>query len=258
MRVDYKLENAVARITINRPERMNAVDAETELELERIWQSIEADETIRCIVLTGAGERAFSAGADLKSDNGLTGLEYWGHKNPAGFGGISMRRTLNIPVIARVNGLAMGGGMEMVLGCDIVIATEKAFFGLPEAKVGRLPLDGGMVLLQRQIPQKIAAGLMMTGRRMSSSEAFNYGLVNKVVPMEELDHEVDGWVSDIVSCAPLSIAAIKQTIASTAHLPPTDAQALRTTALIRALTSEDSDEGVAAFREKRTPVWHGR
>lgn len=258
MSVDYELDTGVARVIINRPERMNAVDAETEAALERIWQSIEADETVRCIVLTGAGDRAFSAGADLKSDNGLTGLEYWGNSNPAGFGGISMRRTMNVPVIARVNGLAMGGGMEMVLGCDIVIAAESAYFGLPEAKVGRLPLDGGMVLLQRLIPTKIAAGLMMTGRRLSSTEAFNYGLVNKVVPMEELDREVDEWVNDILSCAPLSIAAIKQTIACTGHLPPNEAQAQRSATLIKALTSEDSDEGVAAFREKRSPVWRGR
>lgn len=258
MSVEYKLDGAVARVTINRPERMNAVDSETDAELERIWQNIESDAKVRCVVLTGAGDKAFSAGADLKSDSGLSGLEYWANSNPAGFGGISMRQTLNVPVIARVNGLAMGGGMEMVLGCDIVIAAEQAYFGLPEAKVGRLPLDGGMVLLQRLIPQKIAAGLMMTGRRLSSAEAFNYGLVNKVVAMEQLDQEVDEWISDIISCAPLSIAAIKQTIASTSHLPPNDAQAMRTAALINALESEDADEGVTAFREKRAPVWQGR
>ncbi len=257
MSVLYSLNNGVARVTIDRPERMNAVNAATETELERIWSEIEADDSVRCVVLTGAGERAFCAGADLKSDVGKTGLEYWASLNENGFGGIAMRQSLNVPIIARVNGLALGGGMELVLGCDIVIATDDARFGLPEAKVGRLPLDGGMVMLQRLIPEKIAAGLMMTGRMMSSSEALSYGLVNSVVARAELDGEVDKWAADIVTCAPLSIMAIKQTIRQTAHLTPHEARSLRLPELVRALTSDDAKEGVAAFREKRAPVWRG-
>lgn len=182
MSVTFDIEGGVARVTIDRPDRMNAVDDATEAALERIWAEIEATPSLRCVVLTGAGERAFSAGADLKSGAGKSGLDYWASLNPNGFGGIAMRTSLAIPVIARVNGLAFGGGMEMVLGCDIAIATEDARFALPEAKVGRLPLDGGMVMLQRLIPEKIAAGLMMTGRTMTSTEAAHYGLVNKVVP----------------------------------------------------------------------------
>jgi crotonobetainyl-CoA hydratase len=258
MSIQFALENGVARVTIDRPERMNAVDAATEAELERIWSKIEADESVRCVVLTGAGERAFCAGADLKSDASKTGLEYWASVNENGFGGISMRQSLNIPVIARVNGLALGGGMEMVLGCDIVVATDDARFGLPEAKVGRLPIDGGMVMLQRLIPEKIATGLMLSGRMMSSADALSYGLANSVVAREDLDGEVDKWVADIVSCAPLSIKAIKQTIRLTAHLTPHEARSLRLPELVRALSSEDSEEGVAAFREKRAPVWRGR
>jgi enoyl-CoA hydratase/carnithine racemase len=258
MSVLFEVRDGVARVTIDRADRMNAVDAATEAEMERIWSQIEADETIRCVVLTGAGDRAFSAGADLKSDAGKSGVEYWASLNENAFGGIAMRRGLNIPVIARVNGLALGGGMEMVLGCDIVIAADTARFGLPEAKVGRVPLDGGMIMLQRLIPEKIATGLMMTGRMMSSAEAASYGLVNAVVPADQLDAEVDRWVADIVSCAPLSLRAIKQTIRETGHLTIHDARSLRLNELIRALESEDSDEGVAAFREKRAPVWRGR
>jgi len=248
----------VARVTIDRQDRMNALDAETEAVLEDIWAQIEADESIRCVVLTGAGDRAFSAGADLKSDTGKSGLEYWAEMSENGFGGIAMRRSLNIPVIARVNGLALGGGMEMVLGCDIVIAADTARFGLPEAKVGRLPLAGGMVMLQRMIPEKIAAGLMITGRMMSAEDAAHFGLVNKVVPLAQLDDEVERWVADIVACAPLSVRAIKQTIRDTAQLSVPEAHALRQTELIRALSSQDSEEGVTAFREKRAPVWSGR
>jgi crotonobetainyl-CoA hydratase len=258
MTVHFEQSNGVARVTIDRPERMNAVDAATEAELERVWLEVERDSALRCVVLTGTGDRAFCAGADMKSGNGKTGLDYWANANPHGFGGIAMRPSLTIPVVARVNGLALGGGMEMVLGCDIVIATDEARFGLPEAKVGRLPLDGGMVRLQRLIPEKIAAGLMMTGRMMLSGEAARYGLVNAVVPRTKLDHEVDAWVADILSCAPLSIAAIKQTMVGTAHLSAPEARAMRLPLLMRALTSDDANEGVTAFREKRAPVWSGK
>lgn len=258
MTVDFSVEGGVARVTLNRPERRNAVDAETESELNNIWRAIEADSSVRCVVLTGAGDKAFCAGADMKSDTGMSGLEYWAASRDNGFGGIAMRQNLSVPVIARVNGIAVGGGMEMVLGCDIVIASENARFGLPEARVGRLPLDGGMVLLQRYLPQKIALGMMLTGRLMDSQEAADYGLVNARVPHDQLDAEVDAWTSDLLACAPLSLAAIKTTVYQTSHLSPADAQKLKTTALVAALVSEDSNEGVRAFREKRAPVWQGK
>lgn len=258
MTVLFSNENGVARVTIDRPDRMNAVDAETAAELEHIWRMLEADDTVRCVVLTGTGNRAFCVGADLKSDTGKTGLEYWAEASASGFGGIACRDSLAIPVIARVNGLALGGGLEMVLGADIVIAADHARFGLPEAKVGRLPLDGGMVMLQRLVPRNIAAGLMMTGRMMSAQEAARFGLANAVVPEAELDAEVERWVNDIAACAPLSLKAIKRSIRATAHLSSAEARALKTPELIAALNSEDSAEGVAAFREKRAPRWTGR
>lgn len=258
MSVRFEVEAQVARVTIDRADRMNAVDAATEAALERIWAQIEGRSDIRCVVLTGAGERAFSAGADMKSDNGLSGLDYWAAANPNGFGGIALRDSLQVPVIARVNGLAFGGGFEMVLGADIVIASDSAKFGLPEARVGRLPLDGGMVALQRLVPRNIAAGLMMTGRPLAAAEAARHGLVNAVVPPDQLDAEVDAWIADILACAPLSVAAIKDTLRNTAHLTPREARDLRRPALVAALASEDSEEGVRAFREKRAPVWRGK
>ena len=258
MSVEFAVKDNVARVTIDRADRMNAIDDATEAALERVWAEIEADDAIRCVVLTGAGDRAFCAGADMKSGAGKSGLEYWVHNNPNGFGGIALRQTMRVPVIARVNGVALGGGLEMVLGCDIVIAADTARFGLTEAKVGRLPLDGGMVMLPRLIPEKIAAGLMMTGRMMTATVAASYGLVNAVVPGDCLDDEVSAWVDDIVRCAPLSVAAIKATIRKTAHLPPLEARALKLPELIAALTSMDADEGIAAFREKRAPQWRGK
>ena len=176
-------------------------------------------------MLTGAGERAFSTGADMKGGSGASGLEYWALTRPGGFGGIALRETLDVPVIARVNGHAVGGGFEMVLGCDIIIAAEEATFGLPEARVGRLPLDGGMTLLQRQVPFRLAMGVLLTGKRITAAEALRIGLVNEVVPRAELDAAVARWVDDILACAPLSVRAIKQVVRRTAHLTAAEAQA---------------------------------
>ena len=258
MNVRFDVRDDVARVTIDRPASMNAVDRATEIELEEIWTAIERDADIRAVVLTGAGERAFCAGADMKNSGNQTGLEYWAAARPGGFGGIALRETLDVPVIARVNGVALGGGFEMVLGCDLVVACEEASFGLPEPRVGRMPLDGGMTLLARQIPFRHAMGILLTGRRVSAREALDLGIVNDVVPRAELDAAVERWVADIVACAPLSVRAIKAVARRTAHLTAKEAQAQRLPQLVAALQSEDSQEGVAAFREKRKPVWKGR
>jgi len=258
MPVHFAVRDHVARVTIDRPEVLNAVDAATERELDAIWSAIEADRTVRAVVLTGGGERAFCTGADMKGGSGASGLDYWAAARPNGFGGIALRQTLDVPVIARVNGHAAGGGFEMVLGCDIVVASENATFSLPEARVGRLPLDGGMTLLQRQIPFRAAMGIMLTGRRIKAAEALQLGVVNEVVPLAELDAAVERWLSDVLACAPLSVRAIKQVVRRTAHLTAVEAQAQRLPALVEALSSADSSEGVKAFVEKRKPVWTGR
>lgn len=257
MSVRYTLEGHVARVVIDRPNVLNAVDAETEKKLRGIWVEIENEREARVVVLTGAGEKAFSVGADMKGA-GKTGLEYWAEPRPGGFGGIALRTTLDVPIIARVNGYALGGGFEMTLGCDIVVACDEAQFGFPEPRVGRMPLDGGMVLLTRLVPEKWALGVLLTGRRVSAGEAHQIGLVNEVVPRKELDAAVNRWVSEILACAPLSLRAIKQSVKRTAGLSPEEAQAARLPAVVEALQSEDSEEGVRAFREKRPPKWRGK
>ncbi len=257
MNVVLEIKDHVATVTLSRPDALNAIDLATEAELQRIWTALEKNRDIRVVVLTGSGERAFCVGADLKNPS-VSGLNYWAAERIGGFGGIALRETLNVPVIARVNGFALGGGFEMVLGCDIVIACEEASFGLPEALVGRIPLDGGMTLLQRQVPFRQAMGMLFTGQRISAERALQMGLINEVVSRIELDNAVARWVANILACAPLSVQAIKQVVRSTGSMTPTQAQALRLPALVAALQSSDADEGVKAFQEKRKPHWLGR
>ena len=254
MSVDFDVADGVARVTLNRPERLNAIDSATDATLDGIWTAIEGDPAIRCVVLTGTG-RAFCAGADMKEE-GPGGLAYWAGTGDHGFGGIALGGRLSVPVIARVNGLALGGGFEMVLGCDLIVAAESASFGLPEPRVGRLPLDG-MILLPRLIPRAQAMGMLLTGRRISAAEALECSLINQVVPEDELDGAIQSWIDDIVACAPLSLKAIKRSAADTAHLTMREARNARLPSLAAALQSRDAEEGVAAFREKRAPLWSG-
>src|SRR5450759_3082756 len=201
MSIRLEWADHIATVTIDRPDVLNAIDLAAEAELQRIWSELEHDDDVRLVILTGAGERAFCVGADMKNPS-VKGVDYWAAARPGGFGGIALRETLNVPVLARVNGFALGGGFEMVLGCDIVVACEEASFGLPEALVGRMPLDGGMTLLQRQVPFRQAMGMLFTGQRISAARALQMGLVNEVVPRAELDNAVTRWVNNILACAP--------------------------------------------------------
>ena len=253
--VRFERAGGVARVTLDRPDRLNAVDSATDTALGEIWDAVERDPGVRCVVLTGTG-RAFCAGADMKEE-GPGGLAYWAGTGRHGFGGTALSGRVSVPVVGRINGLALGGGFEMALGCDILVAAESASFGLPEPRVGRLPLDA-MITLPRRVPRALAMGLLLTGRRIGSADALAAGLVNEVVADAELDRAVDAWVEDLLACAPLSLRAIKRCASDTAHLGEREARAACLPSLVAALESEDADEGVAAFREKRPPVWKGR
>lgn len=258
--VEFSIDTrGVATVVIDRPNVMNAVDRPTHDRLNEIWQEIEGNSAVRAVVITGAGERAFCVGADMTVGSvGKTGLEYWAEGDPNGFGGLSLRTTLDVPVIARVNGYALGGGMEMVLGADIVIASDNAQLGLTEPRLARLPMDGGIALLVRRIPHNQAMGMLLTGRRVAAQELYHMGLVNEVVPLGELDNAVARWIDQVLACAPTSLRAIKQIVTRTAHLSAAEARTIRLPALMAALDTEDEEEGVRAFQEKRSPVWQGK
>ncbi len=254
--IRYELEGHVARVTIDRPRVLNALDDASEQALREIWRRIESDPEVWVVVLTGAGERAFCVGADMSVQaTGETGLAYWKRERPGGFGGLAIRRTLTVPVIAAVNGHAIGGGLEIVLGCDIVVAVEDARFGLSEPRVGRIPLDGGVFQLVRQLPYRLAMSMLLTGRQISAAEAHRYGLINEVVPRADLGPAVQRWVDDVLACAPLSVRAIKEMVLGAETLGIEDAMRVPFPTLMEALDSDDASEGVRAFREKRRPIW---
>lgn len=252
----------VATLTINRPHVFNAMDSHAHLALSRALDEIQGNDDIRVVVLTGAGEKAFSAGRDLKEVAAVAAMpadrqqeiaERWAKVRR-----LTDRHDFYKPIIARVNGMALGGGFELALVCDIIVAADHAAFALPEPRRGLIATAGGVHRLPRQLPLKTAMGMMLAGRQISVAHAHQFGLVNQVVPLAELDAAVASWVQDILECAPLSVQATKQ-CAMDGLGKPLD-EALRNTYPLeeRRRKSEDSIEGPQAFAERRKPVWKGR
>jgi enoyl-CoA hydratase/carnithine racemase len=243
----------VAWVTIDRPQVMNALHPPALAELNSVWADVIADDGVWVAILTGAGERAFSAGADLKYRVEQADGE------PARRVGHLLDECPK-PVIAAVNGYAVGGGLEMALRCDIILAAEHAQFGLPEPRRGLLADTGGVTRLPRRLPYHLALGLILTGRLISAAEAYRLGLVNEVVPPGELRAAAERWAGEILECAPLAVQAAKQVVRETLDLPVGVALRLtdRLEAVRRLRESEDYREGPQAFVERRKPVWQGK
>ena len=204
--IRYDREGALAILTINRPEVYNALHPPAHDELHHALDAFAADPELFVAIVTGAGDKAFCAGFDLKWQ--ASGQEV--RMPPTSFGGIAKRDDLFKPVIAAVNGLAMGGGFEMVLACDLVIAAENAQFALPEPRVGIAALAGGMHRLPRMIPQKKAMGLLLTGRKIGAAEGEKLGFVNEVVPAGQALEGARRWAGEILECSPMSIRCTKE------------------------------------------------
>jgi enoyl-CoA hydratase/carnithine racemase len=250
---DVRSDGEVLIITIDRQDRRNALNADANHELGEVFDEFEADSHHRVAIVTGAGDKAFCAGADLRQSTQAS-------KPPvpaSGFAGMTTRYGRTKPVIAAVNGAAMGGGFELALACDLIVSAAHATYGLTEPRVGLAALGGGVQRLVRELGPKRAHGLLLTARKITAAEALELGLVNEVVPATELMEAAHRWAADIVACSPTSIRATK------AMAESVDGQSIRasiaemfTLPSVKALlTSPDAAEGPKAFAEKRPPRW---
>ncbi len=257
--VKYDKRDHIGYITFFRPVRMNVIHPACDVELTRVWDDFIADKAMWVAIVTGAGDKAFSAGNDLRYT-----AEHRGEpvseilkQAKGGFAGITSRYDIYKPIIAAVNGFALGGGFEIALACDIIIAADHARFGLPEPRVGLMAGAGGVHRLPRQIPLKIAMGMMLTAKHITAQEAHKWGIVNEVVPLKDLIATAEKWAREIMECSPISIQASKQAAMDGLGLSMADANAKRFDLSEKLWHSKDSIEGPLAFSQKRKPNWTG-
>ena len=253
--VELSREGPLTIITINRPEAYNALNAAAHLELEGVFNDFAADDEQWVAIITGAGAKAFCAGHDLKQQAAGGGLVL----PPSGFAGLTSRFDLTKPVIAAVNGVAMGGGFEIALACDLVVASSNAIFALPEPRVGIAALAGGIQRLPRSIGFHRAMGLMLTGRRVTAAEGLALGFVNEVVEADALGI-ARSWAAEILSCSPMSVRATKEAALHGLCVSVEDGISRQWDhpAMKAMLGSQDYVEGPVAFAAKRAPEWTGR
>ena len=253
------VEGQTLVVTLDRP-KANAIDVATSEALYRAFDRLRTDPGLRAGILTGAGDRFFSAGWDLKAAAAGEGVE--ADHGPGGFGGLTEFFDLGKPVIAAVNGLAFGGGFELVLAADLVVAAEHAEFALTEVTLGLVPDAGGVLRLPARLPRAIALEYLLTGHRFAAAEAARWGLVNRVVPAGELMATAHSLARAICASAPLAVAAVLEILRETEGASvPAGYSVLRSGTLpsYRAmLGSQDAREGARAFAERRQPRWQGR
>ncbi len=250
-------EHGVATLSLDRPKQLNALDAATLRELARAVREIRRDAGVRAVVVTGAGEKAFSAGADIPAMAAMSGAE--GHAySRLGHDVLARLEALAVPVVAAVNGVALGGGLELALACDLIVASERARFGQPEINLGLIPGFGGTQRLVRRIGQTRARELIYLGHMITAEEALRVGLVNRVVPAERLAEEAARLAADLAAKAPIALAEAKRATAVAADADLETGCRYETEAFGVTFATEDRVEGLKAFMDKRAPAWKGK
>lgn len=252
----FEVEGHVAKLTLNRPKALNSISHELDRELAQAWDRIDEDPDIWVAVLGAAGDRAFCAGADISSGTGADASRMALGGGLTGIGG--PLRVLKKPLIAAVHGYALGGGFELAMCADIIVAAEDTKFGLPETKAGIIGESGVMHRALRQLPYRIAMALVLTGERMPAADALQYGLVNEVVPLEELAGTADAWAARICAASPLAVQAAKYSGNRGLTVSLENALSTKYEPIEQYAVSEDVREGRSAFAEKRAPQWTGR
>ena len=247
-------EEGFALITLNRPDVLNALSGELMRDLVASLEAADADAGVRCIVLTG-NERAFAAGADIREMAGATPADMDARNQFALWERI---RRIGTPVIAAVGGFALGGGCELAMACDIIIAAESARFGQPEILIGVMPGAGGTQRLTRAVGKAKAMEMVLTGRTIGADEALRRGLVNAVVPREGLLAEARAWAAEIAAAPPLAVRAAKEAVLRSFETPLSEGLASERKNFHLLFVTEDQKEGMRAFLDKRRPVWKGK
>ncbi|HEX4956018.1 MAG TPA: enoyl-CoA hydratase-related protein [Thermoanaerobaculia bacterium] len=252
----FEREGRVAILTINRPDKLNALSEQVRNEMLGHLATVEADDSLGVVVITGAGEKSFIAGADIAEFEGRTPFDQrWAMRSPRVF---DVMASFPKPVIAMINGFCLGGGCELALSCDIRIASDKARFGQPEIKLGLIPGGSGTQRLPRQVGLGHAMRLILSGAMIGAEEAGRIGLVEMVVPHEELRARTLELAAEIAAKSPLTLKVAKEALRASQRMAVEEGIAYERDLFCLCFASEDKKEGVAAFLEKRTPSWTGR
>jgi len=255
--IQYELGDGVATVTLNRPDVHNAFNSLMQRELHTLWRALRRHDPVRCIVLTGAGDKAFSAGGDLKERDGMTD-EAWRLQHAIIEEGVYAIVNCSVPVIAAVNGVAFGGGCEIALCCDFIYAASAAMFGQPEVTRGIMPGAGGTQNLPRAVGERRAKELILSGRPFTAREAYEWGMINRVCEPQELMPQALETARAIAANAPIAVRQAKKAIAYGMETDLDTAMILAIEAYNATVVTEDRLEGVRAFNEKRKPNFKGR
>ena len=250
------IDDRIATVTIDRPAQSNSIDTETHVQLRELWPRLEADDSVGVIVLTGQGDNTFCAGADIESFLPYLAGRIAANDDPGDFCGLTHRR-LSKPIIAAINGAAVGGGLELALACDLRIATREAVFSLPEVRIGAIAGAGGVVRLGRAVPEAVAMDMLLTGRSITAERAYQLGLISEITTRETLMPRVREIAGMILRNSPLSVRVTRDIARATAHMDENEALRLEREAFHKTVASRDFAVGIKSFVDRTTPSFKG-